>query len=284
MDTQLDLITEIRKNYDLLSNNHRKIADYVTQNLQEAAFISINELSQRIGVSPATITRFVRKLGYPGYSSFQSSIHKNMNQYVVPFGSLKSLLRSEARGEDLDYLRSGVSRNLELIENIYTPTLQAAFDRSLEILRQARRIYISGQRSSYTAAYHLAFMLQQVRNNVHLLSPVANSLPSELVDVQSDDCLVLVSYAKYTTTSFNVVSYFAQQSCKVISITDSLTSPIALKSTEVLIAPNGANYSPVSAITVCDCIISAVGRFDAKSSLERMEKQDEIALAQKVYI
>ena len=61
-------------------------------------------------------------------------------------------------------------------------------------------------------------------------------------------------------------------------MTDSLTSPIALKATEVLIAPNGGNFSPVGAITLCNCFITSLGRLNAQQTLERMELQDKIAL------
>ena len=60
--------------------------------------------------------------------------------------------------------------------------------------------------------------------------------------------------------------------------------PIALKATEVLIAPNGGNFSPVGAITLCNCFITSLGRLNAQQTLERMELQDKIALEHHIYL
>lgn len=278
-----DVVSQIRENYDSLSKSHRRLADYITSNYDEVAFQSINELSQATGISPATITRFVHKLDYQGYSEFQRGIYEHQRQRV-PFGQLKGLLSSDAADDGSHPLQSSIQRNIRLLESLDTPQIRDAFQRALEILRTARTIYIAGHRSSYATAYYLAFMLQQMYPNVRLLETTSSNLPSALCDVGPEDCLLLISYARYTSASHAIVSYFHRTGCKVVTLTDSPTSPIALKSTEVLIAPNGENFSPVGAITLCNCFITSLGRLDAKHTLKRMERQDQIALEHHIYL
>ena len=164
------------------------------------------------------------------------------------------------------------------------PQLRDSFARAQEILHQARTIYIAGMRSSYATAYYLAFMLQQMCDNVHLLTTSTSDLPTALSDVRPEDCLLVISYARYTSSSYDIVSHFHRAGCKIVALTDSLTSPIALKATEVLIAPNGGNFSPVGAITLCNCFITSLGRLNAQQTLERMELQDKIALEHHIYL
>ena len=154
----------------------------------------------------------------------------------------------------------------------------------MDVLRSARTIYITGHRSSYAAAYYLAFMLQQMLPNVRLLETTSSNLPTALCDVGPEDALVVVSYARYTSATYAIVSHFHRLGCEIVALTDSMTSPIAIKATEVLIAPNGENFSPVGAITLCNCFITSLGRLDAKCTLERMERQGEIALANHIYL
>ena len=138
--------------------------------------------------------------------------------------------------------------------------------------------------ASYATAYYLAFMLQQMCDNVHLLTTSTSDLPTALSDVHPEDCLLVISYARYTSSSYDIVSHFHRAGCKIVALTDSLTSPIALKATEVLIAPNGGNFSPVGAITLCNCFITSLGRLNAQQTLERMELQDKIALEHHIYL
>ena len=260
MEQTKDVVTQIRTHYDSFSKSHRRLADFILENLHEVAFLSINELSQRTGISPATITRFARRLDFQGYPDLQRGLYEHQKQWA-PFGQLKSLLRRETPAEDAgpDSLQWTIQNNIGLLEALYTPQLRDSFARAQEILHQARTIYIAGMRSSYATAYYLAFMLQQMCDNVHLLTTSTSDLPTALSDVRPEDC-------------------------KIVALTDSLTSPIALKATEVLIAPNGGNFSPVGAITLCNCFITSLGRLNAQQTLERMELQDKIALEHHIYL
>lgn len=283
MEQTKDVVSLIREKYDTFSKSHRRLADYIMNNPEEAVFQSINEFSQATGISPATITRFVYKLEFQGYSEFQRSIYEHQRQRV-PFRQLKSLLRSETVGEVEDPISDSIQQNIRLLELLDTSQMRASFQRALDVLRTARTIYITGHRSSYAAAYYLAFMLQQMLPNVRLLETTSSNLPSALCDVGSEDSLVVVSYSRYTSATYAIVSHFHRVGCGIVALTDSMTSPIALKATEVLIAPNGENFSPVGAITLCNCFITSLGRLDTKRTLERMECQDEIALANHIYL
>lgn len=283
MEQTRDVFSLIREKYGTFSKSHRRLADYIMNNPEEAAFQSINEVSQTTEISPATITRFVYKLEFQGYSEFQRSIYEHQRQRV-PFRQLKTLLSSETDGQTEESISDSIQQNIRLLELLDTPQVRAAFQRALAALQKARTIYITGHRSSYATAYYLAFMLQQMLPNVRLLEMTSSNLPAALCDVGPEDCLVVVSYSRYTSATYAVVSHFHRVGCGIVALTDSMTSPIALKATEVLIAPNGKNFSPVGAITLCNCFITSLGRLDAKRTLERMECQDEIALANHIYL
>ena len=73
--------------------------------------------------------------------------------------------------------------------------------------------------------------------------------------------------------------------CKIISITDSYSAPIALKSTTVMLAKNSLDsYSFVSAMTIANSLVTALGKIDKEGTLKRLEKQDEIAIKNNIYL
>lgn len=285
MEQTKDIVSQIRENYNSFSKRHRILADYILDNPGDVAFLSINELSQATGISPATITRFAHKLEFQGYNEFQRAIYEYQKQQT-PFRQLKSLLRGETADDcsEQDFLHNSIQNNIRLLEALDNPQLKASFMRVQEILKKARRIYITGHRSSFAAAYYFSFMLQRMCENVHLIEANFNKFPAALCDVKPDDCLVIVAYARYSSLSYDIVSHFHREGCPVVAITDSPTSPIALKSTEVLIAPNGENFSPVGAVALCNCLITSIGKLDAQRTLERMERLDKIAIEQHIYL
>ena len=63
MSYEIDMVSQIAKLYDQLSDAERKIATLILDDLNFAAHASISELAQKSEVSEATITRFARALG-----------------------------------------------------------------------------------------------------------------------------------------------------------------------------------------------------------------------------
>ncbi len=164
--------------------SHRRLADFILENLHEVAFLSINELSQRTGISPATITRFARRLDFQGYPDLQRGLYEHQKQWA-PFGQLKSLLRRETPAEDAgpDSLQWTIQNNIGLLEALYTPPAAGFLCPRPGDPASRPTIYIAGMRSSYATAYYLAFMLQQMCDNVHLLTTSTSDLPTALSDV-----------------------------------------------------------------------------------------------------
>ena len=280
-----NLIEKIRESYPSLSKGHQKLADYIINNPKEGAFLSINDLSRETGISAATITRFVRVMGCSGYQEFQRKVYDARLQQT-PFSKLKSELQhvgsSDGVGEDpiLLTLRS----NAQMIGDLYTKQNRAALERSTTLLRRARHIYVLGNASSYAVAYLLGFMLRRMYANVQLLEPSIGALSSTLCDVCAEDCLIAVAYSRYSKLTCDTVSYCRKKGCAVIALTDSLTSQVALESTEMLIAPRDEYFSPVCAMAMCSCLIAALGQYDAPQMLARMEQQDQLSLDFGVYL
>ncbi len=67
---------KIAGEYDRLGRNQKKIADFLTQEYREAAFMNGSALSAHLGVDPATVTRFAQRLGYTGYPDLLSEIQE----------------------------------------------------------------------------------------------------------------------------------------------------------------------------------------------------------------
>lgn len=71
---------KIAQHYAQLGRNQKKIADFLTQQYHEAAFMNAFALSQRLGVDPATVTRFAQRLGYAGYPELLREIQATVKK------------------------------------------------------------------------------------------------------------------------------------------------------------------------------------------------------------
>ena len=64
-------LMQIKKNYNLLSEHQKTIANFIISNIDHIANYSIGMLAQRCQVSNTTVIRFLNKLGYQSYPDFE---------------------------------------------------------------------------------------------------------------------------------------------------------------------------------------------------------------------
>lgn len=285
--TTKDIFSIIRENYSSLTKRHQILADFIMNNPQESAFLSINALSEKTSISPATITRFVQTLGLKGYAEFQKLLFESTQNNRVPFQSLKTVLRGmeDEKRVVQDPLAADIGENIRLLQDLYQPHIQKSIWRAADLLRKAHKIYVLGNGSSYAISYLLGFMLSRMYSKVQLLERSADVMHiSSFCDAQKGDCLIAAGYSRYTKATCDTVSFFNEKQCDIIAITDSMGSPLAKVANEVLLAPRDVYFSPVSATALCSCLIAALAQYDAQQMLERMEMQDELAESYGLYI
>ncbi|MEG1932100.1 MAG: MurR/RpiR family transcriptional regulator, partial [Pygmaiobacter sp.] len=204
-----NLFTRIDNQYDELSKTNKKVADYVRANANIVAFYSIKEFEQKSGVSTASISRFTKEIGFSGYSDFQKALATLILKNVTP---MKEIKHSIEEGGIETILKVTADANLATLEALYSDDLQQNFNQVLDILQSSHgNIYIMASRSSFSVGYYLYFMLSGFLSNVHLLSDKRDSLSLQLSHIHSEDCLIAISYSKYSKITFEVTSYFAAQ-------------------------------------------------------------------------
>jgi DNA-binding MurR/RpiR family transcriptional regulator len=273
--------TIINEKYQLFSKTFKAIADFITVNYSVVSFLSVQELSERIGVSTASIVRFCQEIGYSGYQAFQHDIQ------VLVQGESASMLevRTSISDVDEDPLREMFKLNIETLENSYTEALATDFQKVVEAVNSARRVYIIGLRSTYTVAYYTSFMLSQFMDNVVLLSAATNDLFDHLTPAGPEDVLLAFSFSKYTRLTLQAVEFMRERGGTIIAVTDRQSAPIAIQAGITLIAKNSTKtFSFVSAMTIVNALVIALGKKDAEQTLRCLKEKEEINNKAGVYL
>ncbi|MGB9975775.1 MurR/RpiR family transcriptional regulator [Thermovenabulum sp.] len=276
------IINKIVEKYEEFSKTNKVIADYITKNYLTVSFISIKELSEKINVSPASITRFAKELGLNGYPELQQKLQVLVKNEVMPMKEIRDSI--SIMDKEYNILESIFNANIESLKVSLTENLIESFSKAVNAVMEARKVYILGLRSSFSPAYYLYFMLKQFMDNVILLNTSSWDIYDHLADADKNDLLITIGYSRYTALTVEVAKYCKNRSIKVIGITDNISSPIAVNSDITLIAKNVSNaFSFVSAMTVCNALVVACGAKNKDYSLEKMKKKEAILLENKVY-
>lgn len=276
-----NLLDCIENQYADFSKAQKKLADFIRENLYLMPFDSIVEVSRKSGVSTASITRFTKELGFGGYIEFQKAIGELVRQDLMPFQEIKSAIY----GGSENLLLSIIQQNIQVLQTLYSSELEKNFSSSVKQICSAKHVYIAAKRSSHSVGYYLWFMLKNIMKNVTLVGSEDEELTHQLCYVDKEDCLLSISFARYTRQTYEITRFFHEKGCQVIAITDSRVAPVARISNTLLIARTTADaYSFVGAMTLANALVTAVGQENRDNSLELLACQNRIAEEYQIYL
>ena len=94
----------IGQHYDDLTKSEKRIADYMRQNQDEAAFLSAGEIAEQLELSEATMVRFARTLGFDSYPAMREVLQAKFRSLVIHSARIRS--RIDDLRADRGYFRT----------------------------------------------------------------------------------------------------------------------------------------------------------------------------------
>jgi len=217
------------------SKGQKRIAAYILENYDKAAFMTASKLGKLVSVSESTVVRFASELGYDGYPSMQRAPQEMIRS------RLTSTQRIQAAGDRLagpDLLGTVLQSDIEKLREVVAQADRGAFDNVVDRIRNARHIYIMGVRSSYFVAGYLNFYMHLLFENVTLVqSNAAGEILEQLFRIGPEDVLIAISFPRYSQVTLNTVKFARDRGAGIIAITDNEMSPVYQMSEAALLAP-----------------------------------------------
>jgi DNA-binding MurR/RpiR family transcriptional regulator len=145
-------------------------------------------------------------------------------------------------------------------------------------IQTGRRIYILGLRSSKVLAEYLAFYLNFIMDDVHVIPSGASDVLDKLVKINNEDVLITISFPRYSRRTFDVVRYAKAQGATLIGITDSMMSPLASLVDYTLTAKYNMTtfidslVAPMSLINALIIALSLNEKEKLKSTFDQLER------------
>lgn len=192
-----------------LTTGEQEIFNYVIKNLHVVKNMSIRQLADKCFVSTTTLFRFVKKLGYEGYSDFIDDVRE------AEFESRKIDIPNIVAN---DNYRDSYLKNLIEAVKVVTDEKIEMFDK---IMSRNPDIYILAEGLSSEVAGYIKRLLISCGYNVEIPSE-EYEFKSVLKKIKRDDVLLILSYnGNNRSVIHNVERVFAISTPKIISITRS---------------------------------------------------------------
>lgn len=263
-----DLTSRINECYGSLSKGQKILATYITDNYDKAVFLTAAKMGQVVGVSESTVVRFATHLGYKGYPEFQKALEEMVRNKL---NSIQRMEVTYGRISQSHILETVLQSDQEKIKDTLEHIDEHAFELAVDTIIKAKHIYIVGIRSCAPLAAFMAFYFNLMFENVTLLQTNNSSeLFEQMVRISKDDVIIGISFPRYSMRTLKAMEFANNRNAKVITLTDSVHSPMNLYSSCNLIARSDmASFvdSLVAPLSVINALIVALC----------MKKQGEVA-------
>ncbi|MBQ4067422.1 MAG: MurR/RpiR family transcriptional regulator [Clostridia bacterium] len=255
-----DLIDIIENALPEMSKGQKRIAAYITEHCEKAAYMTASRLGEVAGVSESTVVRFAIELGFDGYPELHRAMQESLRKRLTAVQRMEVANDRFAEGSVLD---SVLTADAERIRSTLESIDRSAFDSAVEAILSAGAIYIIGMRSSFSLAEFLDYNLSLIFPNVHLVRNASGSEMFEhLMRVKKGDTVIAISFPRYSRRLINAADFAASRGANVVAITDGPSSPIAKDAAAALFAKSDmASFadSLVAPLSIINALLAAIG-------------------------
>lgn len=261
------LLTRIELNIKNFSKGQKKIATFIEEHYDRAAFMTASKLGATVGVSESTVVRFATELGYEGYPKLQKAMQEMIRDKLT---SVQRIDVTSARIGDNDVLDTIMNQDIDKIRRTLEETSRDDFNRAVKSIVNARRIYIFGVRSTASLAQLLGYYFGLIFDNVRVITDTSKTHTYEqLFRINEEDVMIGISFPRYSTMAVEAMALARDRGANVIAITDSMVSPLVETSDEVLIARSDM-------ASVVDSLVAPLSLVNALIVATVLEKKDEV--------
>lgn len=268
------LAIKIKEQQVKLTRSERRLADYLTKHLLDAAFLPAARLGEVVDVSESSVLRFAKNLGYANYQALQHEVQEEIRRQItldIPGRLARAVAKADNElAKPLAALDTDI-HNLQLTQQQIDLNELQAF---IALLTRARRVITVGMRGAAPQAQQFSYSLNILRPGVITLTGEADKLPDFLVDIGSEDVLVGFAFSRQSRLTIGAVDMASRAGAKVLAVTDDPLSPIAVRADHSLIVATNSeafiqSYTAVASLT--HVLLTAIGRQLHPAAMKRLE-------------
>ena len=273
------VISALKRDFSTLSGNLKTVAKYILENPANFGLDSIRATARKIEVSTYSLVRMARHLGFEGYDELREPFRAALvsSSEVVDSSDWISSLESAGK---MGATQAKATQNiLSVVHRSLHHVKPDVAERIVNIMFESRNVFLTGNRASYSLAYFFHYVGRMALPSLQLIPRHMNSAIDELNISDSQDTLVAITFAPYSTEIIQACKFAKTRGLRLILISDSSAIAADLKADETIVVSTAtthyfACYS--GAIAVIENILALLVKRGGKKAQERIESYDNL--------
>ncbi|AWK41631.1 SIS domain-containing protein [Photorhabdus laumondii subsp. laumondii] len=223
---------QVRSRYSGLSKRLQQVARYVLDNTNSVAFDTVAVIAREADVPPSTLIRFANAFDFSGFNEMKQLFRMHMVEETASYADRARLFREldgeQEPPEDPQHILQEFARsNVQAMQQLAARTAPEDLRNAVDLLAQAKNIYIIGLRRSFSVAAYLSYALNHLECRPLLVDGLGGMFREQINLIGEEDVVVSISFTPYAEETLMVSERAAKAGAKQIVITDSQISPLA---------------------------------------------------------
>jgi DNA-binding MurR/RpiR family transcriptional regulator len=260
-----------------LSPGQRRIAQYLIEHITEAAFLSITDLAERVGVSQPSVTRFAAAVGFSGYPALREKLQSIA---LSALGSAPGTTTAEDRSNELQAAVDAEIANLENLRRDFADPGQV-----IEVgraLSGSTPLTVLGLRISASLAEYFAYAARRIHPDVRLVTRGGSVAYDALLQSREagGTWLLAFSMPRHAQETLTALRVAHSAGLKVALVTDLALGPIADEADAVFATGTGSRLvfdSYAAPVLMSAALLQAMTDAGPERTQARLEEYEQIA-------
>jgi DNA-binding MurR/RpiR family transcriptional regulator len=228
-----------------------QVAGYALENPDEIAFGTVASIAAKADVQPSALVRFSRALGYQGFTELQDIFRSRLRERVLNYDERLAKMREHGIASSksglvldgfLEAAEQSVGRFREKVDH-------DAIERAVDLMAKAETLYLIGLRRSFPITSYMSYALGKLGIRNILVDAVAGMGAEQASFITERDAVLSISFTPYASETVTLTNAAKARGADIISVTDSVFSPIA-PSADVLLEIVEANFEGFRSMAV----------------------------------
>jgi DNA-binding MurR/RpiR family transcriptional regulator len=223
----LPFVEKVKERQATFSRAERAIAAYLVTHLREIPFETATSISRKLNVSPMTVGRFLRSLGYEGLAALKEELSSTLHQIAWLVGErYERIAAPESSSSRKDGLIPDLSGSLDLelkaIVSTYEQARTVRFGQVAEMVAKADRVYVAGFQTVRGVAMDFAQRLEYARPGIRFMDGASGTYSELFAGKGGKPVLIIVDIRRYAKQAILLAQQASRAQIDLVIVTDSV--------------------------------------------------------------
>lgn len=208
----------LREGWLDFARTEQAIARYLLANAHDIPFETGATIAAGAGVSEASVTRFVRRLGYTDLKEMKRGLRTKPQIADPELDSAE--LRFRTGGEEQERLARSLEMEQQALAAAYHLAQGKTWSEIVDLLSTCDRVSCVSFQAVRGLALDFATRLRWVRSGVRFAEGLGGTFSEILTDGGENSCVVLIDIAEYASMTFRLCDQIKRRKIPLIIVTD----------------------------------------------------------------